>query len=96
MSKSIAFTGALVAALLVASAGTAAAQSTDGLSSGGLDSSSISGSSDVEGDYLGSAGELLPGSVTGSLPGGLTVDGDDSVVLDVQADQRRILLFPIG
>lgn len=74
MSKSIAYTGALVAALLVASAGAAAAQSADGLSSfgapsGGLGSSAISGSTDVEGDYLGSAGELLPGSVTGSLPG---------------------------
>lgn len=69
MSKSIAFTGALVAALLVVSAGTAAAQSADGLSSDDLDSSSISGSSDAEGDYLGAAGELLPGSVTGSLPG---------------------------
>ncbi len=74
MSKSIAYTGALVAALLVASAGAAAAQGADapvtaGASPGGLNSSSISGSSDVEGDYLGSAGEQLPGSVTGSLPG---------------------------
>lgn len=69
MSKSIAYTGALAAALLLASAGTAGAQGADDVPSGSLDSSSISGSSDVEGDYLGSAGELLPGSVTGSLPG---------------------------
>ncbi|MDX2357327.1 hypothetical protein [Dietzia sp. PP-33] len=64
MSKSLAFVGALAASLILASAGTAAAQSGDL-----LDSGSVSGSSDVEGDYLGSAGELLPGSVTGSLPG---------------------------
>lgn len=50
MSKSLAFTGAIATALLVASAGTASAQS-------------------LPADYLGSAGEVLPGSVTGSLPG---------------------------
>lgn len=76
MSKTITYAGALAAALLVASAGAAGAQSAEGMSSEGLDTSSISGSAtegDTEGDAeegaLGSAGELLPGSVTGSLPG---------------------------
>ncbi|HIW67680.1 MAG TPA: hypothetical protein H9878_06040 [Candidatus Dietzia merdigallinarum] len=75
MPKTIAYAGALAAALLVASAGTAAAQSSElfgsvtesvsGAGSSGL----VSGSSDMEGDYLGSVGEMAPASVTGSLPG---------------------------
>lgn len=83
MSTSLTLTGALAAALLVASAGTAAAQSADDLSMGSIDASSVSGpgsaesgstgtesgTSGAEGNYLGSAGEMLPGSVTGSLPG---------------------------
>lgn len=81
MSKTITYAGALAAALLVVSAGSAAAQDADGVSSEALDTSSVSGSSATEGGtegdtedtaeegYLGSAGELLPGSVTGSLPG---------------------------
>jgi hypothetical protein len=69
MPKSIAYTGALVAALLVASAGTATAQSAEGFSSDGVDAASVSGSPDADGGFLGGAGELLPGSVTGSLPG---------------------------
>ncbi|AWH95209.1 hypothetical protein [Dietzia psychralcaliphila] len=74
MTRSIAYAGALAAALLVFSTGAAAAQSADGLSSGALDSSSLTGSvesgadTDTDGG-LGSAGELLPASVTGSLPG---------------------------
>lgn len=77
MSKTIAYVGALAAALLVASAGTAAAQSDEFVEAGsgsGSDSGSLSGSSladgdEVEGDELGSVGELAPASVTGSLPG---------------------------
>ncbi|EYT58005.1 hypothetical protein H483_0114925 [Dietzia sp. UCD-THP] len=73
MTRSIACAGALAAALLVFSTGAATAQSADGLSSGALDSASLSGSAgtDTDGDTggLGSAGELLPASVTGSLPG---------------------------
>lgn len=68
MPKSLAYAGALAAALLVASAGTAAAQS-DALLGAGSDSGSLTGSSGVEGDYLGSVGEMAPASVTGSLPG---------------------------
>ncbi|MBB1025920.1 hypothetical protein G6019_16105, partial [Dietzia sp. DQ12-76] len=74
MTRSIACAGALAAALLVFSTGAAAAQSADGLSSGALDSSSLTGSAGTETDAdtgggLGSAGDLLPASVTGSLPG---------------------------
>lgn len=67
MSKSIAYAGALAAALLVASTGTAAAQSGD-LSADSLNPASLTGSAE-EGPDLGEAGELLPASVTGSLPG---------------------------
>lgn len=76
MTKSIAYAGALAAALLVISTGTAAAQSAGGPSSGDLDSSSLTGLSESgteagaeEEGPLGSAGELMPASVTGSLPG---------------------------
>lgn len=64
MSRTIVFAGAAAAALLVASTGTAVAQSSESVSS-----NSLPGSSETEGGYLGEAGELLPGSVTGSLPG---------------------------
>ncbi|MGW8592512.1 hypothetical protein ACWGLC_12475 [Dietzia sp. NPDC055877] len=81
MSKTTAYVGALAAALLVASAGTAGAQSSEligsatgsvsgsdsGLESGSL--GSLMGSSNMDGDYLGSVGEMAPASVTGSLPG---------------------------
>jgi len=70
MPKTIAYAGALAAAFLVASAGTAAAQSGELLEAvSGSDSGSPAGSSEVEGDYLGSVGESAPASVTGSLPG---------------------------
>ena len=82
MSRTIAFAGALAAALLVVSTGTAAAQNEDGASTGSLDPSSVTGSvgggtadevdegalDETEGP-LGSVGELAPASVTGSLPG---------------------------
>lgn len=64
MSRTIALAGAAAAVLLVASAGTAAAQSSEALGS-----DSLPESSETEGGYLGDVGELLPGSVTGSLPG---------------------------
>ena len=64
MSKILACVGAMAAALLVIPAGTAAAQSSEAVSS-----NSLPGSSETEGDSLGDVGELLPGSVTGSLPG---------------------------
>lgn len=64
MFRTLACAGAVAAALVVMSTGAAAAQS-----SGATNSSSLPGSSETEGDYLGEAGELLPGSVTGSLPG---------------------------
>lgn len=83
MSKSIAYVGALAAALLVASAGTAAAQSSDPADTGsipgsaaadgengaGAENGSGAGAEDGETGQLGELGELLPGSVTGSLPG---------------------------
>lgn len=82
MSKTIAYVGALAAALLVTSAGTAAAQSDELLGAGsgpGSVSDSLSASTPddaeeieddaTEGDELGSVGELAPASVTGSLPG---------------------------
>ncbi|MFN3601345.1 MAG: hypothetical protein ACK4UY_08160 [Dietzia sp.] len=74
MTRSIAYAGALATALLVFSTGAAAAQSADGLSSGALDSSSLTGSAGTDtgeetDGALGSAGDLLPASVTGSLPG---------------------------
>lgn len=68
MSKSIAYAGALAAALLVASTGTAAAQSGDGLSADSINPAALS-SEPAEGGYLGEMGEQLPASVTGSLPG---------------------------
>ena len=83
MTKSIAYVGALAAALLVASAGTAAAQSSDPADTGsipgsaaadgengtGAERGSGAGAEDGETGQLGELGELLPGSVTGSLPG---------------------------
>ena len=80
MTKTIAYAGAVAAALLVASAGAAVAEESGGLSSGGLGSASLSGQADgnAEGEDsgegeaegpLGSLGELAPASVTGSLPG---------------------------
>lgn len=70
MTKSIAYVGALAAALLAISTGPAAAQSADGLSSDSLSpSSSLSGSGEGGDGSLGSLGENMPGSVTGSLPG---------------------------
>lgn len=69
MSKTIAYAGALAAAMLVASTGTAAAQSADLLGAVGSDSGSLSASSETEGDYLGEIGDMAPASVTGSLPG---------------------------
>ncbi|AWH91902.1 hypothetical protein [Dietzia lutea] len=81
MSKSIAYVGALAAALLVASAGTAAAQSSDPADTGSIPGSAAAdgengtgaesgaGAEDGGTGQLGELGELLPGSVTGSLPG---------------------------
>ncbi|MGN0101259.1 MAG: hypothetical protein ACI39C_09990 [Dietzia sp.] len=99
MSKSIAYVGAVAAALLVVTAGTASAQSSlpgdtgsipgspSGADENGADENggdedgaggtgSVSGSETGAGDDtdgetgpLGEFGELLPGSVTGSLPG---------------------------
>ncbi|HJC29299.1 MAG TPA: hypothetical protein H9759_07875 [Candidatus Dietzia intestinipullorum] len=63
--KSIAYVGALAGALLVLSSGAAAAQ---GVSSAGLDPASLTAGGE-DGGSLGSAGEVLPSSVTGSLPG---------------------------
>ncbi|MCY1656690.1 hypothetical protein OVA21_05640 [Dietzia sp. SL131] len=64
MTKTITCAGAMAAALLVISTGAATAQT-----AGAVGSDSLPGSSETEGGYLGEAGELLPGSVTGSLPG---------------------------
>lgn len=64
MSKIITCAGAMAAALLVISTGAATAQTSEAVGS-----DSLPGSSETEGGYLGEAGELLPGSVTGSLPG---------------------------
>lgn len=64
MSRTLALAGAAAATLLVMSAGTAAAQGSDDLGS-----EALPGSAETEAGYLGEAGELLPGSVTGSLPG---------------------------
>lgn len=83
MSKTIAYVGALAASLLVASAGSAAAQGDElaeagsGSGSGSLSTSSLAGDEGAaddttEGDELGSVGELVPASVTGSLPGHAT------------------------
>ena len=81
MSKTIAYAGALAAALLVASAGGAYAQSSDFADSGSGSSSAsgdLSGSAEAEdddqsegeeGDGAGSVGDIAPASVTGSLPG---------------------------
>ena len=64
MTKTITCAGAVAAALLVFSTGAAAAQTSEATGS-----DSLPGASETEGGYLGEAGELLPGSVTGSLPG---------------------------
>lgn len=64
MTKTITCAGAVAAALLVISTGAATAQTPEAVGSDILPSSS-----ETEGGYLGEAGELLPGSVTGSLPG---------------------------
>lgn len=64
MTKTLAYAGAMAAAFLVISTGTAAAQTSEAVGS-----DSLPGSSETEGGFLGEAGELLPGSVTGSLPG---------------------------
>ena len=64
MTKTITCAGAVAAVLLVFSTGAAAAQTSEATGS-----DSLPGASETEGGYLGEAGELLPGSVTGSLPG---------------------------
>lgn len=74
MSKSIVAVGALAVGLLAFSAGPATAQGLPGTDSAHIDPTSLDPaalieSTDVSGDYLGSVGEILPGSVTGSLPG---------------------------
>lgn len=51
-----AFAGALVAALLVASAGAATAQSPQGLSSDGVDAASVSSAPEADGGFVGGAG----------------------------------------
>lgn len=77
MSKSTVCVGALAAALLVASAGAAAAQSSLPANTGSIPGSTAAegengvgdGTEDGGAGRLGELGELLPGSVTGSLPG---------------------------
>lgn len=68
MSRVLAGAGAAAAAFLILATGSAAAQSA-GTGSDAPGSDALTGSSEMEPGYLGEAGELMPGSVTGSLPG---------------------------